>query len=403
MVAPYHIYTLALTEGVHTRFLTMKPTTPVFYDGQEFQFFVEKKNSRDEDQSLFVKFHFSNFILPLPFNNPLFYLIPDIKTDVSGVRLGAHFIDGKNVELFSFMVEKNYKLETITGEQKLFVLPIFKNYINRKLDTEVWKDLFSKKLSIPSNLGKSFFESLLTLKEVTYNELVYNIYILFNRGQLFPANATRISYNSKTSQGLIEIKSDDPRIRIERLFLIENGIIYSMTIKTRIGNIASEKFRSRFFRETSYKASTVDSAITIYADYKRISYNGRVDQQGMTYLFSAWSHDLSNREYIRVIILFLERGTLNLKYLRPFYEYAYKKFGSNFSGANDVLEETADQKLKRKVKLELESEVKKEEMENKQKFEGHFSSPEEKINYFLQKAKENKNNSDDSEKLLLQE
>jgi hypothetical protein len=87
--------------------------------------------------------------------------------------------------------------------------------------------------------------------------------------------------------------------------------------------------------------------------------------------------------------------------LKPFYEYAYKKFGSNLSGENDLLLETSDELLKRKMKEELENEVKKEEEINTLKSEGNFSSPDEKIKFYLQKAKEKKTNSDDSEKVLI--
>jgi hypothetical protein len=364
-IAPYHIYTLTLTEGVNTRFLVMKPGHPAFYDGQNFLFFSTTDIS--EDVSLYSDLHFSNFQMPFPLNHPIFSLIPMIKTESSGPRLGGRFINGKNAELFSFMVEKSYKLETISGDQQLFLLPIFRNHIQRKNEEEVWKDLFFKKLSIPSNMGKSFYESLLTLKEITYSDLVYNLYILYNRTHLFPSNAKRISFNPKTAQGLIELPSEDPTFRLERLYLIEKGIIYPLTLKTKIGNNSAENFRTRLLSETLYERSTIDSAIPIYARYKRISYNNRVDQKGMAYLFAAWSHDLSNREYIRVIILFLERGKSNLKYLKPFYEYAYKKFGSSLSGESELLLESPDEKLKRKVKEELENEIKKVEMCNKLK------------------------------------
>lgn len=402
VIAPYHIYTLTLTEGVQTSFLMMAPSPSALYDGQEFQFFSSDSGT-DRDDSLYETFHFSNFQMPLPLNHPFFSIIPSIKTDSSGPRLGGHFLDGKNNDLISFIVEKTYKLETSSGEHKLFSLPIFRNHIRRKSNEEVWKDLFSKKLSLPSNIGESFYESLLALREVSYNDLVYNLYILHNRSLLFPKGSKRISFDSKLGHGLIEIESEDSRNRIERLYIIDKGIIYPITIKTTIGSVAAEKFRSRLLRETVYKSSSVDSSIPIYAQYKNISYAGRIDQQGMTYLFAAWSHDIVNREYVRVIILFLERGKSNLKYLKPFYEYAYKKFGSNLSGSNEILLETAEEKLKRKLKEELESEVKKEEMLARPKTEGDFTTPDEKIKYFLQKAKEKKNNSDDLEKVLIQE
>jgi len=36
-IAPYHIYTLTLTEGVDTRFLKMSPSPKVFYDGATYE------------------------------------------------------------------------------------------------------------------------------------------------------------------------------------------------------------------------------------------------------------------------------------------------------------------------------------------------------------------------------
>lgn len=402
VIAPYHIYTLTLTEGVETRFLVMKPSPHALYDGQEFIFKNDLGNAR-EDSALYSSFHFSNFQMPLPLNHPIFSLIPTIKIESTGPRLGANFQDGKNTDLLTFMVEKSYKLETTSGDQKLFLLPVFKNHISRKLEEDVWRDLFFKKLSLPSNAGKSFYESLLTLRKVTYNDLVYNLFILYNRTHLFPPNTLRISFDQESNRGLIELPSDDPKYSLERLYILDKGIIYSMTIRTKNDSIAAEHFRERVLKETLYKSSTADSAIPVYAEYKNISYAHRVDQQGMTYLFSAWSHDLSNRDYIRVIILFLERGKSNLKFLKPFYEYAYKKFGSNFSSANDLLLETADEKLKRLMTEELAGEVKKEERMDSAKFDGNFSTPDEKIKYYLKKAKENKINSDDLEKVLIQE
>ncbi len=402
-IAPYHIYTLTLTEGVSTRFLEMKPTISALYDGQEFRFKSELGSAR-QDSGLYTMFHFSNFVMPIPLNHPIFSLIPTIKIETTGPRLGGSFLDGKNADLFSFMQEKIYKLDMTTGNQQLFLLPVFKNHISRKLQDEIWRDLFSKKLSLPSNDGKSFFESLFMLRKVTYNDLVYNLFILYNRNLLFPSKTTRISYDKVTNHGLVELVSDDPKYLLERLYLNENGIIYSMTIRTKIDNITAEHFREKILKETYFKNSTTDSAIPIYAHYKSITYGKRVDQQGMTYLYSAWSHDLNNRDFVRVIILFLERGKSNLKFLKPFYDYAYKKFGSSFSTGTEELIENADVKLKRQMKEELENEVKNEESQtNKPKFEGNFATPADKINFYLDKAKEKKTNSDDADKLLIQQ
>jgi hypothetical protein len=89
-----------------------------------------------------------------------------------------------------------------------------------------------------------------------------------------------------------------------------------------------------------------------------------------------------------------------LKYLTPFYEFAYRKFGSTLSSDSGYLNETATEVLKRRMNEELEKEVSQESQNKGPKFEGQFSTPEEKIEYNLQKAKDNKVNSDDNEKVL---
>ena len=396
-IAPYHIYTLTLTEGVNTRFLTMSPTRAAYYDGEEIKLEAPKDMS---DESLYENFHFGHFELPMPINHPLFFMIPIIKIEGVGPRLGASFQNGKNVELFNFMLERPYKFVTTSGDQKLFTLPIFKNYISRKSNDEVWGDLFKKRLSLPSNDGKSFFESLVTLRKVTYNDLVYNLYILYNRRFLVPDNTTKISFYADKNIGIVELPSSDDNILVERIFIIEKGLIYPLLIKTKKNTTSAMNFRNKFLRSIIYKNTSSDSAISIYAHYKQIPYNQRIDQQGMTYLYSAWSHDLDNRDFVRVIILFLERGKLNLKYLKPFYEFAYKKFGSTLSSDSGYLNETVTESLKRKISDELENEVKKEANQPVMKTDGQFASPDDKINYNLQRAKDKKINSDDSKSEL---
>ncbi len=396
-IAPYHIYTLSLTEGVNTSFLVMKPAKPVLYNGDAIKLPVP---SEMKDESLYQTFHFGHFEMPLPINHPLFSMIPTIKIEGAGPRLGANFLNGKDSELVSFILERSYKLNTTLGDQKLFILPVFKNYIARKNGEDIWRDLYEKKLSLPSNQGESFLASLDTLKRVSYYELVYNLFILYNRHFFIPEEAQNIAFVAEKNMGLVSLPTDNPKYKRERLYVIEKGIVYPLLIRTRLNNLAAENFRRKLLKEITYKATSSDSAIPIYALYKRLPYSQRVDQQGMTYLFSAWSHDLNNKDFIRVIILFLERGQLNLKYLKPFYEYAYRKFGSTLSSDSGYLSETADETLKRRIDEEITTEVKNETDKNGPSFEGQFSTQQEKVDFYLQKAKDKKMNSDEGEKVL---
>jgi hypothetical protein len=401
-IAPYHIYTLTLTEGLSTSFLELKPSEKSFYDGDDFKYFG-KKELENDNVGIFSNLHFSNFVLPFPTNSSVFNLIPVIKNESGGPRLGVSYMDNKRNELFYFIVETPTKFDTTSGNQKLFILPVFKNHILRKSLNDLWGDLFYKKLTLPSNLGKSFLDSLMSLKSVSYSDLVYNLYILYNRDRFFPEDTKNIAFNPSNNQGLITLKSFDESYRSERIYLNAKGMVYSVSFKTKIGNFQAERFRDIFLKTIAFKESTVDSSIPIYAQYKSIPFAHRLEQRGMTYLYTAWSHDVNNRDYIRVIIYFLERGSSNLKYLKPFYEYSYKKFGSNFSGEDGNLDESAEEKLKRKSKEELEKEIRSEEGNSKPKSEGSFNSNEEKIKYYLQKAKDSKKNSDDDQKMLIQE
>jgi hypothetical protein len=394
-IAPYHIYTLTLTEGVNTKFLKMNSSQKELMDGN----FVDIANTAglDGSENLYSVYHFSNFLLPFPVNHPAYSMIPSIKIEQQQLKLGAIFLDSSNRDLFSFMSERIVPFEMTDGAQKIFNLPYYKNFISKKSNAEVWKDIFSKKLSLPANTGKSFIDSFGVLKEISYSNLVYNLYILYNRHLILPEKIARMSFDEKSSSGLIELKTDNPAEKTEQIFMLNNGLIYSIKINTKMLSPASVAFRANFLRNIKFKSSSADSAVALYAEYKNISYKNRIDQLGMVYLYLAWSHDLLNPNFMRVIITFLERGKDNYKFLQPFYAYSFKKFGTNFSGNKNSIEETADVQLKRKMSDELEEELAKNEKDKAARFEGDLTTPDEKIKYFLKKSKENqKDNNDDN-------
>lgn len=396
-LAPYHIYTLTLTEGINTSFLHMNPSRLVLYDGKKIEIpaFAEFN-----DMNLYKLFHFNHFLLPLPYNHPLFFLIPEIKLEGKGPLTGISYQNSKGQDLFYFLVESSFKVNLDFGEQKLFLLPIFKKYISNKSSRQIWTDIFSKQLSLPSNQGRSFYESYLELKKVSYYELVYNLYILYNRHHLISGDVNEIYFIEEKNLGVVELKSPNEKYRIERLYFIDKGMVHPIKIKTFVANQSAQNLRSKLIRETEYKMNGTDSAIPIYAGYKQLTYSERVGQKGMTYLFSAWTHDVENKDFIRVIILFLERGELNLKYLTPFYKYAFRKFGTTMSSLDEHLDETAPEALKRKNEKGLEDEVRFEE-KNKANADSKIEDPDEVVESYLRKAKENQKSYKKNKELLM--
>lgn len=396
-IAPYHIYTLTLTEGVDTKFLKMSPTTPNYYDGSILTYdtvdptLVEAKNLTKE-------LHIKNFDMTLLINHPAISFIPNIKVESNQVKLGADFLDARMRHHFSFMIENEKKFSTNLVNQELYFLPYFRNYIDKKDELQKWDDLFSKVLSLPSNEGKSFYESLKILNQYSYQELVYNLYILNNRVNILPYEFEKIKFEPNSHIGLVTLNSN-AKILEERIFVLNQGFIYPITIKTNLNSNIGIFARKLFIEKLKFHQSTKDSAIPIYAFYHNFEYQERIGEKGMIYLYSAWSHDIDNKEYIRVIITFLERGKSNIKYLKSFYDYAFKKFGSNLSLNSEFLLETAQEKLKRSVKEELETEIKREEQTGISSG-NESASDEEKIKMNLQRAKEKKTNSDEKERQL---
>ena len=81
--------------------------------------------------------------------------------------------------------------------------------------------------------------------------------------------------------------------------------------------------------------------------------------------------------------------------MKPFYEYAFKKFGSNFSTDIHQLNETESEKLKHKMSDELEQEMKEAGEDKGNRVDDKFNNNDEKMKVLLQNAKDKKINSDD--------
>ena len=101
------------------------------------------------------------------------------------------------------------------------------------------------------------------------------------------------------------------------------------------------------------------------------------------------------------MISFLERGKSKRLFLDPLYDYGYLRHGTNFSKDMERLKETQDEKLKRKVEEE-EGLIRKKLkditiLDEVDKFE----SEEEKIKFYLQKAKDEGDTTEDDKSLII--
>ena len=105
---------------------------------------------------------------------------------------------------------------------------------------------------------------------------------------------------------------------------------------------------------------------------------------------SAFSHDLENREYLKQMIYWLERGEDNQKQLKALYEFASKKYGKVFTNRLvEGLEVDPEILLQRNIELENAREIKKIK-NRKVETEVRSLSQEERYKERVESSKKNK-------------
>ncbi|MCO4792596.1 MAG: hypothetical protein KC493_02700 [Bacteriovoracaceae bacterium] len=402
---PYHIYTLALSEGVDTDFVKTNVLPSSMYKGSLYSF---KKLDAVfvEDESLYKTFHFDSFTLPFPFRHPLFKAMPLVENlSKDKPNLGLRLMDQKGKMISEFLNGESFKFYLELGKHKLFNLPVYKKMILDKSQETVFRDMFEKDITIPDYKSMGFINYIRYIKKrYSYDELVYNLFILKLRNDYLPKKAWKIAYYEKKGYGIAEIniEKEGDKFLQEIVFILHRGNIYSLSLKSRKYTSEAEAYRRRLMQNLNWKESiSGDSSVPIYSEYRELEYQKRIDQEGMLYLFAAWSHEIHKKEFLKEMIQFLERGKENTMQLTPLYQFAYKKFGTTFS-LKDKLKEDAKARLDRKIKEELEDELRREKQNNSEIDDSRFESEEKKIEYFLDNAKEAKNSDEDEDVLVVE-
>ena len=393
---PYNFYVTALTQGVQSEYLNLNRLPDQYYHGGvlKFQHFIGRGEQR---QGLWKDFHFSNFIVPFPIHHPQIVFLPQIKEKEGLPDLGAIFMDTSHIELFSFITDGVYPFKILTDKEKLFAFPIAKKIVYARKMEEIWADLFTKDVLL--NVDRSHHLLSFPPKISGLEMPLYDLFLINMRKSYFEKEQLLdIHYYSEKQMGVLEVFDIDERYMSEVIHYFYNGVVYRVKIRTKRWDVMASMARDRFLQTIRFEESSPDSSQKIYTAFKSLSFYTQIRQEGLAYLYASWSHVLDRKEFLREMITFLERGKENYQQLTPLYEYAHGHFGTTFSklGKHEVL----DEKLKRKIAEELEKEILHEQSKQADPSEGDFPSPEAKIKYFLNKAKQEKTNSDEMENRL---
>ncbi len=325
---------------------------------------------------LWKEFSLLNIRIPLPVRHPLFQTIPYLESDgpKSTPRLGIIFQNPGGRELSRVYTLPFTLLKDHTLGQELFKLPYVRNRILKLPPDVVWKDVFSRPI---------------TVKSKPIDDMIYDLYLLHLRSKILPRTTVRYGL-LKDDRAIVELRSENRDYRNELVLTNQSGTVYSYILRTELNNEESLKLRAKFLHSITFAPADAAMGKFLYTEFKQLNFARQVDQEGMLYLFSAWSQDLGNSGLYKEIVFYLERGRTNSAQLRPLYAFGLKHFGKTFT-ANPVFSPGEDPAiaLQRKIEFESIDRANRAARKNEDKTPPAVElTPDEKMNLYLKRAKE---------------
>jgi hypothetical protein len=324
---------------------------------------------------LWKEFPLRNSLIPMPTRHPMFQTVPIIEMTSKNAtpHFGIILQDPSGREISRVYTLPNRLYQDHSQGQELFKLPYVRNRIlDKKLD-EVWRDVFSYKVDI---------------KDKPIDEMIYDLYIVHLRSKLLPKETVRYGLIKDGKQALIELLSADKDYMVELVMTMESGSIFSYILKTERNRQESVKLRAKFLESITFSPVDEANGRFLYTEFKQLNYARQVDQEGMLYLFAAWSQNPDSLELLKEMIYYLERGQNTKKQLKTLYTYSFKRYGKTYTTRQDVDEQDNPEIiLQRRIELE--------EKENRKNAEANSNRPtvepeltsEEKMNMNLKKVK----------------
>ncbi|MEX0798129.1 MAG: hypothetical protein WD025_01715 [Bacteriovoracaceae bacterium] len=371
--SPYYFYNKIVSENYRSKWYFLENFDRKFVnpDGK-----IEAPAPDLGNEDLWKTFHFKDTLVPLPVRNPFYYVAPiaeyDKEKDVS--RLGLTIYGTGYREISKLYFVSNMFMSGAVRSQELFKLPLSRKIIQSVPSDKVWRDIFKKPLS---NWN------------IPFSEMIYNLYLLQLRTTLLPRELVSFgALNDNT--GVARLKSKNKDYITELVMTKSRGIVYSYLIITEKNNGESDLLRYKFLRDIGFRPGSESLAGIIYKEFKALPYKRKVDHEGMMYLLSAWSHQMDNEEYLKEMILYLERGEDNQRQLKPLYQFANEKYDKTFTRrlVRDV-ELDSEMRLKRDIELEEKEDLRKLKNRNISAGEAPLTE-DQKIKNRIEEAKRSK-------------
>lgn len=330
---------------------------------------------KEDYSQLWKDFPIRNAKIPLPVRHPMFQTIPILESNGKKAppEVGVGILNPQGRELSRIYTFPMMYLPDLSQGQDLFKLPFVRNRILKFPKDKLWKDLFSKEIIVESK---------------SMDEMIYDLYLLYFRSKILPKKA--IGYGVLDDERVvIVLDSEDKDYKKELIMRNDNGSIYSFVLRTEINKEESMKLRAKFLHQVSFVPNDPALAKFLYTEFKHLNFSRQVDQEGMLYLYSAWTQDMENLDLLKEAIFFLERGRDTTLQLRPLYFFALKHYGKTFTTRrlfND--HDDPGLVLQRKIEIENIERAQAAERAKAQLPEPKELTPDERMDFYLRQAKE---------------
>jgi hypothetical protein len=382
--SPYFIYLKAINQGFSSSFLSIEAAGGVMLKPAEFK--IKKIDEfLAQNERRWKSFHFGNYKVPLPLQHPTLDLLPVIKDRKGEAYFGGDIIDRKNSHKFKFIAGDKLNVDYQLDKQKLFGLPIFKENLETIPKNKFFKILFSHDVHLKKIDKKSKLSHMRSLWNIPYSDLVFNLFVINARKEIFPEKLTGFTFYPEKEMGVIETDDENPNYYNEILYILEGDDIYTFKYRVKKGDLMADAIRTRFLRILKFEKSYEDKRIEAYNDYRTLTYAEKISSVGFTYLYVGFTHVPDDQTYYSAMIRDLEKRPDNARLLTPLYEYGKKKF--KIEEKKPVVEKEEVEKAKGLD--EEDKEIIKEatkKIENTEVDEDSLTK-EEKIDFYLEESK----------------
>ena len=356
-----------------------------------------------ENEKNWKVFHFSNFEIPLPVENPVIQLYPRMENLGKIESFGGFLNNYKGENYFSFITGRNFSFDYPIDGQKVFTLPIFKNFLEAIPKEKMFELVFNKDLDIKNLDVTKKIKLLRKLWDISYQELVINLFILQIRNDIFPKNTKSFSWYSDKGYGVIELLGDNPGQYKEIIFMLVKGKIYSFEWQLSREELLSDNIRFRFLNTLKYKKSFPEAFIDAFNNYRELPLAKKISSTGFTILYSGLTHDSNNQNYLMAMVRDLKKGQGNEKYLQWLYDFGLRKFKVDLKIDQSTIDAKRIEKEKAdKLEAELREAAKLKTRSPSSENGSSEATKEEKVQIFLKDAKEKGEELEENEKVLIE-